>query len=101
MSDSTYRLIALLIGQGVLLTGIVLTYLSTRQTKRKVSDVDGKVEVAAIEAKKAVAAVEPISNGFAGHTTEALGAIQESVGELRGLLLGHIADHASSDVRRH
>lgn len=108
MSAALYRWAALILGQSVILTGLILTYLATRTTRTKVDDVDSKVnsvdtkvDVAAVEARRAAKAVEPISNGFAGHTTEALDGLHQAIGECRTLLIQHIADHASSDVRRH
>jgi hypothetical protein len=98
VNGAIFRWSGLLLGQGVILTGLILTYLSTRSTRTKVDGVDSKVDTAAVEARKAARAVEPISNGFAGHTTESLSSLNESVTELRDLLIRHISDHASSDV---
>lgn len=107
MSDAVFRWAGLLLGQGVILIGLILTHLSTR---RKVSDVDTKVDVAADEARKAADAAAPTANGFAGDVRAGLAALhagqqdlrtemKAELGELRGALYGHIQDHAAADVR--
>ena len=83
VDDAIFRWAGLLVGQGVILVGLVLSHLSSRKANRETNE-----------------AIGPVANGFAGHTTESLAEITTSVGELRDLLVGHIADHASADLRR-
>jgi Tfp pilus assembly ATPase PilU len=120
------RWVTLILGQIVLLSGIVATYLVQRRSGKdlsgKVDVVNGKADDAAVEAKRAADAVVPISNGFAGKTAAGLESIQQMIydlrtentdnlntlrseadtnlREIRGLLVNHIADHASSDLRK-
>jgi flagellar basal body-associated protein FliL len=120
------RWVALILGQVVVLSSIVATYLVQRRSGKnldaKVDDVNTKADDAAVAAQLAAAAVVPISNGFAGKTTAGLDSIKDMIHELRientdnlntlraeadtnlreirGLLISHIADHAAADVRR-
>lgn len=54
----------------------------------------------AVQARRANKQTQSTGNGFARHVKESLVEIRAEQRRQRDLLVGHIADHAESDLRR-
>lgn len=82
--------------------GAMLIDLRSKVAKvdTKVDTVGDKADTAAIASAATALAVAPVTNGFAAGTTESLTELRALVIETRGLMVGHIADHASAAVRK-
>jgi hypothetical protein len=83
-NDTVFRWAALIIGQIVIFTGLLLSYFSTRKGVSNVSD----------QATLAATLAAPTGNGFAKDVKDALAEIKASVSRVEHKVDTHIQDHA-------
>jgi len=84
-----FRWVSLLLANFVLMSGIIFTYLASKQQVSKVSD----------QATRAAELALPTGNGFAKEMREAVTEIKETVKRVENKVDTHIQDHARQSLK--